>query len=170
MVLHIYHAEVNGVAFDTELDIPDPEDKLSFAVAVRSHIDEVNESIFNHVKPLKCQSCGTRDAITFLHHPMLFLEVEPPRVEDLLSPVCCRATCSMQAHQEIELALAQQAAYAVLNPNKIGEVLVCCASCSKPATHDEPLQQCSRCKSVRYCGSACQRAHWPKHKVMCQRD
>lgn len=30
-----------------------------------------------------------------------------------------------------------------------------------------PLSQCSRCQSVRYCSSACQKAHWRDHKLKC---
>ena len=41
MVLHNYHAEISGAAFDTELDIPDPDDPKSFALAVRNHIDAI---------------------------------------------------------------------------------------------------------------------------------
>ena len=29
------------------------------------------------------------------------------------------------------------------------------------------LQQCSRCRMVRYCGRECQAAHWPEHKAFC---
>jgi hypothetical protein len=31
------------------------------------------------------------------------------------------------------------------------------------------LEQCSGCHSVRYCGKACQAAHWPAHKATCKR-
>jgi len=39
-----------------------------------------------------------------------------------------------------------------------------CASC----TNIQELKQCSRCKTVAYCSSACQRAHWQTHKPLCQ--
>jgi hypothetical protein len=38
-----------------------------------------------------------------------------------------------------------------------------CASCGK--TQD--LQQCSRCKTVSYCGGECQNADWRRHKILC---
>jgi hypothetical protein len=41
--------------------------------------------------------------------------------------------------------------------------LTACASCD--AT--QKLRQCSRCKPVAYCSSACQRAHWRIHKPLC---
>ncbi|TYI22745.1 hypothetical protein ES332_A06G124400v1 [Gossypium tomentosum] len=39
-----------------------------------------------------------------------------------------------------------------------------CAVCSNPAS-----KKCSRCKSVRYCSSACQRVDWKDgHKTKCK--
>merc|ERR1712100_52847 len=38
-----------------------------------------------------------------------------------------------------------------------------CGKCGKFST-----MQCSRCRSVHYCGVACQRAHWKEHKPDCQ--
>lgn len=38
-----------------------------------------------------------------------------------------------------------------------------CASC----TNTQELKQCSRCRTVAYCSSACQRAHWQTHKPSC---
>lgn len=33
---------------------------------------------------------------------------------------------------------------------------------------DTPLQRCSACHSVRYCGRECQRKDWPDHKAQCR--
>ncbi len=30
------------------------------------------------------------------------------------------------------------------------------------------LKECCGCRSVRYCGPVCQKAHWPKHKEACK--
>jgi hypothetical protein len=38
-----------------------------------------------------------------------------------------------------------------------------CATCG--AAGDK---RCSACISVRYCGAACQRAHWPQHRAACR--
>ena len=39
-----------------------------------------------------------------------------------------------------------------------------CASCTSP----QGLKQCARCKTVAYCSTTCQRAHWQTHKPSCQ--
>jgi hypothetical protein len=46
-----------------------------------------------------------------------------------------------------------------------------CAACGTTAQEMESgrLQQCSGCRSVRYCGKACQNADWPRHKATCKR-
>jgi len=55
---------------------------------------------------------------------------------------------------------------AVFDP---GAVLVpftppCCAGCQKSVKR---LSACSKCHAVRYCSTACQRAHWQAHKASC---
>jgi len=44
-----------------------------------------------------------------------------------------------------------------------------CAHCRKKASETVKLSTCTRCKAVKYCGAACQRAAWPHHKGVCKR-
>ncbi len=41
-----------------------------------------------------------------------------------------------------------------------------CGACGKTAKN---LSRCGRCKSVQYCGRACQQKHWPLHKKSCKK-
>jgi hypothetical protein len=46
-----------------------------------------------------------------------------------------------------------------------------CASCAKPAEEGVvALKACSRCKTVYYCGSDCQKNHWKAHKAECKKN
>lgn len=40
--------------------------------------------------------------------------------------------------------------------------------CALPGCTNAGRLKCSRCKSARYCGPTCQRAHWKAHKPCCQ--
>jgi hypothetical protein len=46
-----------------------------------------------------------------------------------------------------------------------------CAECGITANmlDSGKLRECSGCGTVRYCGKACQKAHWPAHKPACKR-
>ncbi len=45
-----------------------------------------------------------------------------------------------------------------------GASVLKCALCGR---EDGKLSKCSRCERERYCGAACQRAHWKAHKKVC---
>ena len=40
----------------------------------------------------------------------------------------------------------------------------CCPVCQQPA----PTKRCSRCKTTRYCSTACQKLDWQNHKRICK--
>ncbi|KXZ47909.1 hypothetical protein GPECTOR_32g522 [Gonium pectorale] len=42
-----------------------------------------------------------------------------------------------------------------------------CANSGRAAEADLVLKQCAGCRAVRYCGAACQRAHWSEHRALC---
>lgn len=163
---HIYHADVGGKEFTTELTLPIPCDASAFAKGTRAHIDEISEALFDAIKPVKCEGCNTRDATVLLHHPMLFENAEPPRVEDTPQPVCGRATCTQKVTAERQMLLAGMHALSGLDA-RVGDTIATCENCAKVATPEEPLMQCARCKVVRYCSALCQKAHWAAHKKFC---
>lgn len=33
----------------------------------------------------------------------------------------------------------------------------------------DKFKQCGRCKNIRYCSKACQKAHWSTHKLVCKK-
>jgi hypothetical protein len=43
------------------------------------------------------------------------------------------------------------------------------AHCANPLCLEETrkLKTCERCRTARYCGYACQKAHWKTHKRKC---
>jgi hypothetical protein len=42
------------------------------------------------------------------------------------------------------------------------------AHCSNPGCSGAGLKKCTGCKQARYCGQACQQAHWKAHKADCK--
>jgi hypothetical protein len=43
-----------------------------------------------------------------------------------------------------------------------------CRNCgTEKSKNDEDLKSCGRCRKVKYCGEACQRADWKRHKQAC---
>ena len=79
------------------------------------------------------------------------------------------ATLYSHRQQQLTLRLLQAAAaetgdvfYSQLRSGRSPAVSQLCVACAKPSS-----STCTRCRLVRYCTAACQRAHWPAHKVHC---
>ena len=54
----------------------------------------------------------------------------------------------------------------VLHPSMWGER---CSRCFE-AAQETALLRCGRCRTVFYCGKACQKADWPNHRKRCPAD
>ena len=59
-------------------------------------------------------------------------------------------------------------AEAVGAPPEQTEFLELRTHCANPDCEGQGLKTCNRCKRLRYCSVACQRAHWPAHKPECK--
>jgi ankyrin repeat protein len=53
-------------------------------------------------------------------------------------------------------------------PVELTEYLEAKTHCSKPGCGGAGIKKCTGCKQVRYCGQACQLAHWSAHKAACK--
>jgi len=56
-----------------------------------------------------------------------------------------------------------------LHETKINMKLLNCPSCDFRFNTFTRGMMCSKCKIVKYCNQVCQRKHWPKHKLMCEK-
>jgi ankyrin repeat protein len=53
-------------------------------------------------------------------------------------------------------------------PAALTEYLEAKTHCSNPGCSGAGIKKCTGCKQARYCGQACQLAHWPAHKAACK--
>lgn len=53
----------------------------------------------------------------------------------------------------------------IIQRSKLGRA--CSLTTCKQAETVRVFQKCSKCKTVVYCSTACQTAHWPDHKLTC---
>jgi hypothetical protein len=49
-----------------------------------------------------------------------------------------------------------------------GQLQQVCARCSAAPAAGAKFQLCAGCRALRYCGPACQKAHWRQHKAACK--
>jgi hypothetical protein len=52
-------------------------------------------------------------------------------------------------------------------PDKFKFNAYCCGTCNKGVPEVAELKTCKACRLTHYCSKECQRADWPRHKMMC---
>ncbi|KAH3766135.1 Adenylosuccinate synthetase [Pelomyxa schiedti] len=82
------------------------------------------------------------------------------RIKDLCDPAVLKDKLTRHYTEKLTLANAVISEYMSLAPPPEG---VCC-SCGKKGS----TSRCTRCLNAYYCGTACQRGHWPTHKLSCK--
>ncbi len=78
----------------------------------------------------------------------------PPDLENTLVSAQCRE--NIRNRNEVEYAQTQPS-----NPPKVDKF---CSYCRVKGT----LKKCTKCYVADYCGRACQKKHWKRHKTMCK--
>jgi hypothetical protein len=152
MVLHVYHAAIDEKEFDFTLDIGPPE-AGGLDSTLLTALREASPAMLEEVQPILCCACRAKNATQLLHHPMLFDQVIPPRIEDIPLPVCNSPECHSAAKAQMEETLKEAHGYG--------------PSCLFCRSHHGRLMRCSRCKVALYCSPECQKSHWPLHKKIC---
>ncbi|KAJ7689612.1 hypothetical protein B0H17DRAFT_1066332 [Mycena rosella] len=58
------------------------------------------------------------------------------------------------------------------DPNVLGAILRCCTrpECTAEETEATQFKRCAACQQVMYCGLACQKADWTRHKPDCRKQ
>ncbi|KAH9887990.1 hypothetical protein C8Q73DRAFT_711631 [Cubamyces lactineus] len=133
-----------------------------------------------HSKNWMCEFCGTPARESHVQN-LSWEHLDPPRLI-----IYCHFVCDMD-QQHVQKALtATHNTMNVLNGGRMGPAPSfdtfpkrppgvvyplggSCACCERDDTaKDEGLKRCGACKLTRYCGAACQRKDWPRHKVACR--
>lgn len=78
-------------------------------------------------------------------------------------------SCALKKHHCFESSapvFSMQAKKACVQ-DEGGHKIQSCLNC-KTDNADKPLLTCGKCKTAKYCGKECQKAHWPEHKHFCK--
>lgn len=111
------------------------------------------------------------EAHEFIHSPASYIQNPDPFVVDFVHAVCrLGGACRRAIERENRVIAAETGAPwqnclapAMDVPSK-EPLASSCAICHSTG----PVQTCSRCKTIRYCGTACQRRDFPRHKTICK--
>ena len=139
-------------------ELPGPLHKLVNRAELMMWADAAKKAL-----TVPCTACGVK-AKSFLHHPTLYGEPadgELPMYVDRADAVCGDARCTERANQIFEASMDESARLMGAPPPT---QLIVCNHCN---TRKESMLRCSRCKSVHYCNTECQKSDWKAHKHAC---
>lgn len=158
--LYTYHAAID----DKEFEFPIEVESSSSDLAIRERIDfilkEAGPTMLEQFPDVLCSVCKQRPATMLAHHPMVFDQVVPPRIEDIPQLLCSNAECFYTSNKNFDDEM--RSAYPAAGEKKM------CFYCRKEEGETTKLLQCSRCKAAKYCNAACQRSDWSEHKRVCR--
>ncbi|KAI9062064.1 hypothetical protein FKP32DRAFT_1593927, partial [Trametes sanguinea] len=134
-----------------------------------------------HSKNWTCEFCGEPSRETHVQNISSGPHIDPPRLVIYCHFVCDMDTAHVRrnllaTHNYMNMASGGAAGPppnfdAWTRPPGVTYPLSgSCACCERDETagDDAGLKKCSSCRLTRYCGAACQKKDWPRHKVACK--
>ncbi|XP_040214845.1 ubiquitin carboxyl-terminal hydrolase 19 isoform X2 [Rana temporaria] len=138
---------------------------LKFLVSIskeNSSASDVLESISQSVR-VKMENLRLAEVAKHRFHRMF----RPSCSVDSVSPsdvLLCFEVLSPELAKEHVLVLQVQQ-----RPQIPSIPITKCSACQKKQlSEEEKLKRCTRCYRVGYCNQACQKTHWPEHKIACR--
>ena len=123
------------------------------------YLDNGEENPTRGFHPIKDRRLGATLAIMYAHRKMFMDGTEGIRQESLAA---CYTFMAPLAVVRVEAdKLLRGADVACIGGNK--ECFKCQVADTAAARH----KKCGKCGRAAYCSVACQRAHWPAHKMLC---
>ncbi|KAJ7769974.1 hypothetical protein B0H16DRAFT_1452346 [Mycena metata] len=151
----------------------------------RELVERIGPELTHNSEEWKCEHCG-RAAIEF-QWLSVYTELEKmcrrgtiiTNAWDAEMFACC-IECASKSHAAL-LLMGQRGQKAlgestVVNtiprPDGLGPPSGACITCHKDPEAETELfimSRCAKCKLVRYCGVACQKDDWSRHKAVCRK-
>lgn len=138
---------------------------IKFLVSIskeNSSASDVLESISQSVR-VKMENLRLAEVAKHRFHRMF----RPSCSVDSVSPsdvLLCFEVLSPELAKERVLVLQVQQ-----RPQVPSIPITKCSACQKKQlSEEEKLKRCTRCYRVGYCNQACQKTHWPEHKIACR--
>lgn len=123
----------------------------------RSHNPEVLR-----VSQKNCVYC-TSPASAVNYTPVSYLHTTDPHIGALATVVCSSVKCQTEVHNDTQhIARRVNSGEDIINFEK-GPKIRCCG-CFEIKSN---LKHCGGCRKVVYCGEACQRKDWGRHRPAC---
>ncbi|KAJ7159513.1 hypothetical protein C8R46DRAFT_1108454 [Mycena filopes] len=143
----------------------------------RELTERINPELAHNSEAWECRGCG-RPAVEFGWFS-IYTALEKKYNRCSLTIAACCANCAPKMRKgTLELARKHTESGenksirldTIPRPDALGAPSAACLVCRKePEGEAVTMARCGRCKLVRYCGAACQKEDWARHKTVCSK-
>ncbi|KAJ7159509.1 hypothetical protein C8R46DRAFT_1038815 [Mycena filopes] len=149
-------------------------------VLYRELTERISPELAHNYDAWQCCGCARRAAVEFAWFS-IYTELEKKYNRCSLKIAACCAKCAPKIRKG-SLEVMKEHTQSGVNtsvrldniprPAALGAPSGACLVCHKEAeaeTEAVTMARCGKCKLVRYCGAACQKEDWARHKTVCSK-
>ncbi|KZV85883.1 hypothetical protein EXIGLDRAFT_725451 [Exidia glandulosa HHB12029] len=155
-----------------------PAEHMGSVAARTKYMQQFSHEIHSDVKHSRnwrCEFCK-KFARETLWSMASWLHLNPPRMTTYIHNLCSTnpGPCAEAfADTDAQMAAIGGPSHVPWKPqgyhSDVFPMSATCAVCKDESlSKRKSVKQCARCKFTRYCSVACQKEHWPTHKVFCK--
>lgn len=166
-ILHVYGPD-GRIADTFQQDVPLPRNIWANPNVFSKHMQTISSKLVDPYlsnRSFRCCGCGAPLPRRFPFASETHTEgVTIPTFTDIWFPACDIGECGREAQVLMKRVPELQQLRGEI-PGSFGCGYPSCSNSSQRPKQE--MKRCSRCKTVIYCGVECQKADWPRHKLIC---